>query len=103
MNDEDEISFGYEATRPWKYIIIDPVAGYPILLNGKEIGGFYFRSEMWKQNIRVIIIEGIELDPEYCNKGVGTEIVQFLRSQCDLLLGSITEDEPKAFWKKARR
>ncbi len=97
---EDEISFGFEPTRPWKYITVDWQYSYPILLYGKEIGGFFFRDEVWKGGIKVLMMEGIELDPEYRGKGIGTDIVRMLYQQCDLLLGSITENEPKPFWKK---
>lgn len=97
---EDTISFGYEPTRLWKYITVDWQFSYPILLNGKEIGGFFFRDEIWRDGVRVLMMEGIELDPEYRNKGIGTDIIKMFREQCDLLIGSITEDEPKSFWKK---
>lgn len=99
---EDVISFGDGLTHIWKYIIIDPPAGLPILLNGKEIGGLFLRLDLFppELNLNIVAVEGIEIEPEYRNKGIGTMVVKMLAEQCDMLVGSITEDEPKPFWKK---
>ncbi len=99
---EDVISFGDKFTYKWKYIIIDPMFGLPILFNGKEVGGFYIRSETWRHGVEVVMMEGIEIDPEYRGRGIGTEVVKMLLEQCKLMVGSITEDEAKPFWKKMK-
>ncbi len=98
MKKEDEISFGEELTYRWKYITIDPIAGIPIFLNRREIGGFLVTPSMLPGNIKMLSMEGIELDPEYRRLGIGTEVVNMLIEQCDIILGSVTEDEPKPFW-----
>lgn len=98
--DEDVLSFGESLSYKWKYIEIDPPFGVPILFNGKEIGGFLIRPETWKGEVEVVMFEGIEIDPEYRGKGIGTDVVNMVLEQCDLLIGSITEDEPKPFWLK---
>lgn len=100
MKDDDVISFGDALTYKWKHITIDPPRGLPILLNGKEIGGFFIRLDMFPPPLNVVAVEGIELDPEYRGHGIGTEVINMLIEQCDMLVGSITEDEPKPFWRK---
>lgn len=97
---EDKISFGNSLTYMWKHIIIDPIAGYPILLNDKEVGGILFRRGLWREGVRVLMLEGIEIIPEYRGRGIGSFIIKACKDKCDLLLGSITEDEAKPFWKK---
>lgn len=97
---KEEISFGNEVTWKWKYIIIDPVAGQPIIYKGKEVGGVLMRCEQWKDGIVCIMVEGIELDPEYRGLGIASYIIRKLMKQCDLMIGCITEDQPKQFWKR---
>lgn len=97
---EEIVSFGEKLTYKWKYIIIDPPFGIPILLDGKEIGGLFIRVDSWGKNIEVVSLEGIEIDPVYRGKGIGKGIVEMLKEQCTMIIGSITEDEPKPFWKK---
>lgn len=101
MKDDDVISFGDSLTYKWKYIEIDPPRGLPILLNGKEIGGFCLKLDMFppELNLEIVAMEGIEIDPEYRGRGIGKMVVNMFVEQCDMLVGSITEDGAKPFWK----
>ncbi len=94
------ITLGDALTYKWKYIVIDPVAGWPIYLDGKEVGGFLVRVEVWGGGVRTILVEGIEIDPEFRGRGIAGEVVRRLFKISDLILGSITEDEAKPFWEK---
>ncbi len=101
MKDEDVISFGDALTYKWKYIEIDPPFGLPILFNGKEVGGFTLKLDLFppELNLEIVAMEGIELDPEYRGRGIGRMVVNMFVEQCDMLVGSITEDDAKPFWK----
>ncbi len=90
---------GKNLSYKWKHIIIDPPLGHPILFDGKVVGGILGRMEMWRGSVRVILLDGIEIIPEYRRKGIGTSLVKWIQGECDLILGSITEDECKPFWK----
>jgi GNAT superfamily N-acetyltransferase len=101
MSDEQGIiSFGEELNYRWRYITIDPPFGYPIMCDGIEIGGYLTRQEIWRGDVRVVMLEGIELSPSARGHGIGTEFVKQTLAQCDMIVGSITEDEPKPFWRK---
>ncbi len=95
---EDEITVLDELTYKFKYIVIDYPLGMPILLNGKVVGGFLLRLKSVRGGIKVAFFEGIEIEPEYRRRGIAREVIKMLKKQTDLIIGSITEDEPKPFW-----
>lgn len=70
------------------------------MVNGVEVGGFLVRDEKWRGGIRVTYLEGIEIDPEHRNKGIGRAVIRQLVERGDMVIGSITEDECKPFWAK---
>lgn len=85
--------------RPFKYIKIDYPLGNALRVNGVEVGGFLIRDEVWKGGIKVIFLEGIEIEPEHRGKGIGRAVVKQLLERGDMIIGSITDDECKPFWK----
>ena len=93
------LTCGQQQDRPFKHITIDYPYGHPLRLKGVEVGGVLMRNE----NIRgltVMFLEGIEIDPEYRNRGIGKAVIKLLLERCDMLIGTITEDEAKPFWLK---
>lgn len=95
---EDMISFGEQGPYTWKHIIIDYPVATPILLNGIQVGAFFAKGLTFHENLKVIEMHGIEIYEEYRRRGVAKMVVQMLIEQCDMLIGSITEDQPKPFW-----
>jgi len=85
--------------RPFKYIQIDYPFGNVLRVNGVEVGGFLIRDEKWKDGIKVIFLEGLEIEPEHRGKGIGRAVVRQLLERGDMIIGSITDDESKPFWK----
>lgn len=94
----DEIEVLDELTYEFKHIVIDYPRGMPILLEGKVVGGFLVRLSKVRGGVRVVFFEGIEINPEYRRRGIAKEIIKMLRKQSDLIIGCITEDQPKPFW-----
>lgn len=86
--------------RPWKHIIIDYPLGYEIRVQDVPVGGLFIREETWRGGIKAILLEGVEVEVEHRRKGIGKAIVKQLLERGDVLIGSITEDECKPFWKK---
>jgi len=86
--------------RLFKYIKIDYPFGNKLMVNGVEVGGFFIREEKWRGGVKVILLEGIEIEPEHRNKGIARAVVRQLLERGDVVIGSITEDECKPFWKK---
>jgi len=94
------LTFGVEQNRPWKHIVIDYPYGHPIRVGKEEVGGFLVRKETYRGGIKAYLMEGIEIDPEFRNKGIANHVVKSLLKGCDIMIGSITDDECKGFWKK---
>lgn len=93
------LTCGSVADSPFRHIIIDYKMGHQIRLNGVEVGRFILRDEVWKDNVKVSLLDGIEIDPEYRGKGIGRAVIRQLMERVDMIVGSITEDDCKPFWR----
>jgi GNAT superfamily N-acetyltransferase len=100
MKYSQTLQFSGRQIRPWKHIIINAPFGNAILLNDEVVGGVLVRKETWQGGIKTLLIEGIEIEPEFRRKGIARAVVKMMLKQCDLLVGSITDDECKPFWQK---
>lgn len=98
MND-DTLSFGengYEHYE-WRHIEIDYAQAIPIYLNKVQIGAM-LPKPLQSEGLDIIEMHGIEIYPEYRRRGFAEATVRMLLADCDMLIGSITEDGPKPFW-----
>lgn len=93
------LTVGSRPDRPFKYIKIDYPFGNAILVSGVEVGGFLIRDEVWKGGVKTIFLEGIEIEPEHRGKGIARAVIKQLLERGDMVIGSITDDECKPFWK----
>lgn len=100
MKYRDTITISSRPVRPWKHIIIDYPLGYEIRVQDVPVGGFFIREETWRGRIKAILLEGIEIEPEHRGKGIARAVVRQLLERGDVIVGSITEDDCKPFWKK---
>lgn len=95
---EEVLKIGEPRTYIWKHIKIDYSTAMPILWEGKEVGAFLAQPMHIAEGIKVMEMHGIEVYPEYRHMGIATAVVNMLMQQCDMLIGAITEDQPKPFW-----
>lgn len=96
---EDTLSFGAEFERyEWKHIEIDYHYAIPIVFNGERAGAMLPKTLKSRTGIEIIEVHGIEVYPEYRRKGIAEVCVKMMLEQCDMLIGCITEDQPKPFW-----
>ena len=100
MKYRDTMTVSSKPVRPFKHIVIDYPLGYELRVQDVPVGGFYIREETWKGQIKAILLEGVEIEPEHRRKGIGRALVRQLLERGDIIIGSITEDECKPFWKK---
>lgn len=94
------LTFGIAQDRPWKHIVIDYPYGHPIRVGKDVVGGFLIRKQTYIGGIKAYLIEGIEIEPEFRNRGIANHVIKTLLTGCDVMIGSITDDESKGFWKK---
>lgn len=96
---EDTLSFGengYESYE-WRHIEIDYAQAIPIYLNEVQIGAMLPKA-LQSEGLNIIEMHGIEIYPEYRMRGFAEATVRMLLNDCDMMIGSITEDPPKPFW-----
>lgn len=91
---------GSKPDSKFRHIIIDYPYGNALRVQNQEVGRFLVRDETWKGGIKVIFMEGVEIDPEYRGKGIGKAFVKQMMERGDIIIGSITDDESKPFWTK---
>ncbi len=96
-----KINFGHETNYTFKHIIIDEKFGFPITVEGVEVGGILMDLMKEGKNGRTVCrIVGMEIKPEHRKKGIGRRVVKILKKKFEGILGAITEDPPKKFWKR---
>lgn len=92
--------FGKERSFTFKDVIIDEKTGYPIIVDGVEVGGILVdrmeKGNKWK----VIRVLGIEIYPEHRKKGIAKRVLKFFLKKNTGMIGAITEEGNKGFWKK---
>lgn len=91
---------GSKPDSKFRHIVIDYPYGNALRVQNEEVGRFLVRDETWKDGIKVIFMEGVEIDPEYRGRGIGKAFVKQMLERGDMIIGSITEDESKPFWTK---
>jgi len=94
------LSTGKHPNSKFRHIFIDYPYGYSLLLKGVEVGRFLIREEKYSNGLKIFFLEGMEIDPEYRNRGIGKALIKLLGERVDMIVGSITEDEAKPFWLK---
>lgn len=95
-----KFQFGKDRSFTFKDVIIDEKTGYPIIVDGVEVGGILVdrmeKGNRWKC-IRVL---GIEIYPEHRRRGIAKRVLKFFLKKNTGMIGAITEDDNKKFWKK---
>lgn len=92
--------FGRERTFTFKDVIIDEKTGYPFTVDGVEVGGILIDCMEKGKEWKVIRCLGIEIYPEHRRKGIAKKVLKFFLKKNTGMIGAITEEDNKGFWKK---
>lgn len=95
-----KFQFGKERSFTFKDVVIDEKTGYPIIVEGVEVGGILIDRMVKGNKWKVIPCLGIEIYPEHRKKGIAKRVLKFFLKKNNGMIGAITEEGNKGFWKK---